>query len=107
MTEEPLDEYASKVRTGIEKILQASPALLSDFNYALLCSKILSEAVAFVIVGTELLKQARVDARRLDLAASWIDQRMPEVEMHARRISEGNVSSIERCERILALQGEG
>ncbi len=105
MTDEPLDEYASKVRGGVEKILQASPALLSDFNYALLSSKILSEAVAFVIVATELLKQARVDPRRIDLAASWIDQRMPEVEMHARRIAEGSVSRIERCERILELEG--
>ncbi len=103
MTEEPLDAYASKVRGGIEKILQASAALITDFNYALLSSKLIAESVIYVIVGAELLKQARLAPERLDLAASWINQRMLEVEMNARRIAEGDVTRLERCERILEL----
>ncbi len=91
------------MRGGIEKILQASAALITDFNYALLSSKLIAESVIYVIVGAELLKQARLAPERLDLAASWINQRMLEVEMNARRIAEGDVTRLERCERILEL----
>ncbi len=101
--EPPLDEYASKVRGGIEKILGASGALMSDFSYALLCAKLLADAVVDVIVGTELLKQARADERRLDLAASWINRTSLEIEANARRIAEGTVARVERCEKIVEL----
>ena len=100
---EPLDDLASKVRAGIEQILQASGALLQDLSYALLSSKLLADAVINVIVGTELLKQASVDERRVDLAASWINRTMLEVEMNCRRISEGTAARIDRAERIVAL----
>ena len=39
----------------------------------------------------------------VDLAASWINRKMLEVEMHAKRVSEGTVERIERCEHIIAL----
>jgi alkylation response protein AidB-like acyl-CoA dehydrogenase len=99
----PLDEYAAKVRGGIEKLLGASGALMSDFSYALLCSKLIADAVVDVIVGTELLKQARVDERRFDLAASWINRTSLEIEANARRIAEGTVARVERCEKIVDL----
>jgi len=100
---EPLDDLASKVRAGIEQILQASGALLQDLAYALLSSKLLADAVINVIVGTELLKQAGVDERRVDLAASWINRTMLEVEINCRRIAEGTAARIDRAERIVAL----
>ncbi len=103
MNESPCDELASKVRGGIEQILGAAGSLLSDFGYALLCAKPLADAVVNVIVGTELLKQAVVDPRRLDLAASWVNRTSLEVEMYTRRIGSGDVSRIERCESIIAL----
>ena len=56
-----------------------------------------------MIVGAELLKQARADERRFDLAASWINRRMLDVESQTRRIKEGTVARLDRCERILAL----
>ncbi|MDH3685872.1 MAG: acyl-CoA dehydrogenase family protein [Myxococcales bacterium] len=99
----PLDDLASKVRAGIEQILQASGALLQDLSYALLSSKLLADAVINVIVGTELLKQAGVDERRVDLAASWINRTMLEVEIYCRRIAEGTAARIDRAERIIAL----
>ncbi len=101
--EAPLDEYAAKVRGGIEKLLQASGALMQDFSYALLCSKLIADAVVDVIVGTELLKQAHAAPERFDLAASWINRTALEIEANARRIAEGTVSRVERCEKIVDL----
>jgi alkylation response protein AidB-like acyl-CoA dehydrogenase len=95
--------YAEMVRAGIDQINRASGALLQDFNYALLSSRLVAEMVIYVIVATELLKQASVAPERLDLAASWINRRMPEVEMHAERVSSGTVDRIGRCERIVGL----
>ena len=103
MNRDPFDDLASKVRAGIEQILQASGALVQDVAYALLSSKLLADAVINVIVGTELLKQARVDERRVDLAASWINRTMLEVEIGCRRIAEGTAARIDRAERIIAL----
>ena len=97
------EKYAKKVREGIERIGDASTALLQDFNYALLCSQPVAEMVIDVIVGTELLRQASVDERRFDLAASWINRKMLEVEGRAKRVREGGVSRIDRCTRIVEL----
>jgi alkylation response protein AidB-like acyl-CoA dehydrogenase len=103
LTSEPLAELAEKVRGGIALIYQAAPALLQDFAYALICSRHMAEMVIVVIVAAELLKQAAVDPSRLDLAASWIHRKMLELEMHAKRVSEGTVERIERCERLVDL----
>jgi len=103
LQEPPLDEYAAKVRGGIERLLGASGALMSDFSYALLCSKLIADAVVDVIVGTELLKQAQADPRRFDLAASWINRTSLSIEANARRIAEGTVARVERCEKIVDL----
>ena len=102
-TDEPLAGLAAQLRTGIERINEASVALLQDFNYALLCSRHVAEMVIAVIVGAELLKQASLRPERADLAASWINRRMLELETHARRVSEGTVDRIARCERIVGL----
>ncbi len=98
-----LEEYTQKLRGGIARIHEASAALLQDPNYALLCARPVADMVIDVLVGGELLRQAEVAPRRYDLAASWINRKMLEVEMHARRIKEGGVSRIERCERIVEL----
>ncbi len=103
LTEAPLAEYADKVRKGIEQILEASSALLSDFGYALLSARSLADVVINVIVGAELLKQARADERRFDLAASWINRQMLDVEAKTTRIREGGTERVERAERILDL----
>ncbi|MFQ5512879.1 MAG: acyl-CoA dehydrogenase family protein [Myxococcota bacterium] len=101
-----LAPLADRVRAGIERIQESSPALLQDFNYALLSSRLVAEMVISVIVATELLRQAAVAPSRLDLAASWINRRMLEVEMHAARVGSGDVDRINRCERIVALLEE-
>ncbi|MCZ6782936.1 MAG: acyl-CoA dehydrogenase family protein [Proteobacteria bacterium] len=103
LSDPPLQEYADKVRHGIERILDASSALMADFDYALLSARSLADIVIDVIVGAELLKQANVDSRRFDLAASWINRRMLDVEATAQRIKEGTTARIDRAERILAL----
>jgi len=95
--------YADKVRAGIQRIIEASAALLQDFSYALLSSKPVADMVIDVIVATELLKQARIDPRRLDLAASWVNRKMLDLEMHAERVGSGGVDRISRCERIVSL----
>jgi alkylation response protein AidB-like acyl-CoA dehydrogenase len=103
LTDERLAELAASVRAGIELINEASPALLQDFGYALLCSRHVAEMVICVIVATELLRQAAAAPERFDLAASWVNRKMLEVEMHAKRVREGTVERLERCERIMEL----
>ena len=98
-----LREYADKVRSGIARILDASAALLADFGYALLSARALADVVIDVIVGAELLKQAAADKQRLDLAASWINRQMLDVEAKTQRIKEGSGARVDRAEKILAL----
>jgi 3-(methylthio)propanoyl-CoA dehydrogenase len=100
---EPLAPFGAKVRVGIDQILEAAAALAQDPSYALLSARRLADSVSDVIVATELLKQADAEPRRFDLAASWVNRKSLEVEMSARRIAEGDVSRVDRCERIIAL----
>lgn len=103
LPEEPLAGLARKVREGIDHINEASVALMQDVNYALLCARQVAEMVIDVIVATELLGQAQLRPERVDLAASWVNRRMLEVELHARRVSEGTIDRLTRCERIISL----
>ena len=103
LKDERLAPFADKVRTGIARINQASAALLQDFNYALLCARHVAEMVIEVISATELLRQADVAPRRFDLAASYVNRKMLELELHASRVEDGDVGRLERCERILEL----
>ncbi len=103
MSDEPLAPYARRVGLGIDQILEASPALLGDARYALLSAQSLAEVVISVIVAAELLKQARLDPRRLDIAAAWIDRRMVDLDGRTQRIRSGNVDLLDRCARMVAL----
>jgi alkylation response protein AidB-like acyl-CoA dehydrogenase len=98
-----LSGFADKVRAGIKRIEEASSALLNDFSYALLCSKPLADMVIAVIVGSELLLQADVAPEREDLAASWVNRKMLDLETEAQRIEAGGVERLERCERIVSI----
>jgi hypothetical protein len=98
-----LHPFADKVREGIGRIEEASVALAQDFNYALLCSRPLADMVIHVIVATELLLQADVAPVRGDLAESWVNRKMPDLEALARRVESGSVERIERCSRIVSL----
>ena len=99
----PLAEPADKVVSGIERIEATTSALVSDFSYALLCSRSVAEMVIIVIVGAELIRQADVSPDRTVLAESWINRKLLELQMHAERISSGDVERIERCEQIVSL----
>ena len=102
--EEPkLKEEADKVLDGMQQILDAAGALLSDFNYALMSAQSLAEVVASVIAGAELLKQAKADPKRFDLAASWISRRMNDLEGRCKRIRDGSVDRLDRAAAIIAL----
>jgi alkylation response protein AidB-like acyl-CoA dehydrogenase len=98
-----LKELADKVHVGMSLILDASSALLADFSYALMSAQSLAEVVASVIAGAELLKQAKADPRRLDLAASWINRRMVDLEGRCKRIKEGSKQRLNRCDSVIAL----
>ena len=54
-------------------------------------------------MGAELLLQADADPGREDLAASWINRKMLDLEAEAQLIEQGGVERIERCERIVEL----
>jgi hypothetical protein len=99
----PLAEPAAKVVSGIERIEATTSALVSDFSYALLCSRSVAEMVIIVIVGAELIRQADVSPDRKVLAESWINRKLLELQMHAERISSGDVERIERCEQVVSL----
>ena len=105
LTAPELREYADKVRRGMELVLAASGALMADFAYALMSARSLAEVVIAVVVGAELLKQAEADPRRFDLAASWINRRMVDLEGCTRRIKEGSSDRIDRADKIIALIG--
>ena len=98
-----LKEQADKVLEGMNLILGAAGALLADFSYALMSAQSLAEVVASVIAGAELLKQAKADPRRFDLAASWINRRMVDLESRCKRIKEGSVDRLDRAAAIIAL----
>lgn len=102
--EEPkLKAEAEKVLEGMNLILGAAGSLLADFSYALMSAQSMAEVVASVIAGAELLKQAKADPRRFDLAASWINRRMVDLEGRCKRIKEGSVDRLDRCTNIIAL----
>jgi hypothetical protein len=84
--------------TAIEEALQV---LFSDINYALLRAKLMAEMVIDVIAATELLKQAGVDASRIDLAHAFVRRRMLDVENKARRIQLNVDGRLERDARLL------
>jgi alkylation response protein AidB-like acyl-CoA dehydrogenase len=98
-----LKEQAEKVLEGMNLILGAAGTLLADFNYALMSAQSLAEVVASVIAGAELLKQAKADPKRFDLAASWISRRMSDLESRCKRIKEGSVDRLDRASAIIAL----
>jgi alkylation response protein AidB-like acyl-CoA dehydrogenase len=103
LTDEPLAGLAAEVGRGIDQINDASVALIKDPSYALLSARAVAEMVIQVIVATELLRQAQADPRRVELAARWVNLKLLELEMHAKRVSSGDVSRVERSERIIEL----
>jgi hypothetical protein len=102
LTRPELAPYAARVRRGIEQVLAAGPALASDIGYALLSAQSLAESVISVVVAGELLRQAEADPGRFDLAASWIERRMVDLEGRTERIRAGSADLIERCARMIA-----
>ncbi|MFK7896030.1 MAG: acyl-CoA dehydrogenase family protein [Myxococcota bacterium] len=98
-----MKEQADKVLEGMNQILGAAGALLADFNYAMMSAQSLAEVVASVIAGAELLKQAKADPRRFDLAHSWISRRMGDLESRCKRIKEGDAKRLDRCDSIISL----
>jgi hypothetical protein len=102
-TSDPLHSLAQRIDEGIEHVTEASAALWQDINYALLCARPMGEMVIVLVVGTELLAQAACDPERSQLAQGWIQRRMPELEMLAKRIYEGGSERLELCERIIEL----
>jgi hypothetical protein len=56
-----------------------------------------------VLAAGELLKQAKADPRRFDLAASWIDRRMVDLEGRCKRIKTGTIARLDRAEAIIDL----
>ena len=58
-----------------------------------------------MIVGSELLLQADVAPEREDLAACWVNRKMHDLEIEAKRIQRGGIDRLERCDRIVAIFG--
>jgi hypothetical protein len=54
-----------------------------------------------VVVAGELLRQAEADPGRLDVAASWVERRMVDLEGRTERIRAGSADLVERCARMI------
>ncbi len=76
---------------------------MKDLNCALLSARHIAEMVIHVIVASELLRQASVSKSRLDLATYWVNRKMLELELSAKRVTECGVERIERFESIIQL----
>jgi hypothetical protein len=96
-----LAPYADRVRSGIELVLKAGGALAADLGYALLSAQSLAENLASIIVAAELLLQANRDPLRFDVAASWVERRMVDLEGRTERIQRGSSDLIARCARMI------
>jgi hypothetical protein len=98
-------DLVQQLADGIERITEATGALMGDPQYALLNAKRVSDMVVGVVTGAELLLQARHLPVKVDVAGSFIRRHMPAVEMNARRIRSGDVTRIKRYDRILGIAG--
>jgi alkylation response protein AidB-like acyl-CoA dehydrogenase len=92
---------AERVRRGIQQVLSAGGVLAADMGYALLSAQSLAENIISVIVSAELLRQADADPARFDVAASWVERRMVDVEGRSERIREGSPGLLDRCDRMI------
>jgi hypothetical protein len=99
-------DLVAQARAGMEWIHTSLTALMADPRYALLNAKRLCEMVIDVLVASELLQQAVHSEEKGVLAATFIHRRMLAVEMSARRIGSGDVSRLQRYDRILGLSPE-
>ena len=108
-----VDDEASILRS-LKRLLRREPYEVSTAGSGAEALKVMEQGPANLVIsdqrmsgmtGTELLKQAKADPRRIDLAASWINRTSLEVEANARRIAEGTVARVERCEKIVDLAG--
>jgi alkylation response protein AidB-like acyl-CoA dehydrogenase len=102
MDDPALAPLAEKIRTVTQRLDSTMKVLFSDLGYALMRAKLMSQTVIDIIAGAELLKQAKADPARRDVAESFIRRRMIEAESVARRIEENMEGRFERDARILA-----
>ncbi len=96
-----LQSAAERVRAGIKQVLAAGDVLAGDLGYALLSAQSLAESVISVVVSSELLRQADADPDREDVARSWIERRMVDLEGRTERIRSGSGQLLERCARMV------
>jgi hypothetical protein len=94
---------AREVTAGIAALTASLPDLMEDPRYALLNAKRVCDMVIDVVVAAELLFQAEAVPSKFELAASFIHRNMLMVDMHAKRIQSGDVSRLERYNKILGL----
>jgi hypothetical protein len=97
-----LGPLAERVRAVIERVEGSVKVLFSDLSYALLRAKLMAETVIDVIASAELLKQAKADASRGDIAEAFIRRRMIDAESATRRIEDDAGGRFERDARILS-----
>ncbi len=96
-------DLVERVCEGVDAINGSIAALLTDFDYALLNAKRISQMVIDVVVSAELLLQAADTEEKSTLARVYINRHILSVEMNAKRISSGDASRIKRYNTILGL----
>jgi alkylation response protein AidB-like acyl-CoA dehydrogenase len=96
-------DEAKQVKDGIAALTASLPGLMNDPRYALLNAKRVCDMVIDVVVAAELLFQAEATPSKFELAASFIHRTMLAVDMNAKRIQSGDVTRLERYNKILGL----
>ncbi len=96
-------ELVEAVCKGIDWINQSLPALMGGMDYALLNAKRIAEMVIDVVASVELIQQAPVEPQRLALAEAFVNRRMLQVEMSARRIETGDATRIAGYNTVLGV----
>ncbi len=98
-----MDTRVGQARSGLD----AAKAELADaqLHYGRI-QRLLPERAATQVqmdAADARLKQAKADPKRFDLAASWINRRMVDLEGRCKRIKDGSVDRLDRCDSIIAL----
>ncbi len=96
-------DLVERVCQGVDAINGSIAALLTDFDYALLNAKRISQMVIDVVVSAELLMQAADIEEKSTLALVYINRHILSVEMNAKRIATGDATRIKRYSTILGL----
>jgi hypothetical protein len=98
---ETLPELAASVTAAARWLETAVTPVLRDPGAAQHHADRIGRMVSDVVTAAELLMQASIDPRCHDVAAAFIEHRVPVIEMHARHLTRSAAARMARCARLI------